>query len=739
MSARMSTPGVGGVARAASDSPEAGLRPLEVVYDMAAALVAAPSLEVVFDEVLEALVEAAGADRVAVLLLDAAGVLRCEASHSFPEALREAVEGSPPWAAQASDHDPEPEPVLIPDVEREPGLAKLLSVPPEGVTGTQGTQGVQGAQIRALALVPMKYRGRLLGAFVLAHDEPHLFSDDEVRIARTIAGHAALAIERHRTGEALERSYGQLLLALEAGGMETWEWDISSGTVAWSESRERTSGLALSTFPAMWQAFQQDIVEEDREHVLRGIERALDERSTYEMTYRIERPDGELRWVGARGAVAVDRTGCPVQIVGVCSDITDRKRHEDALAVLAEASEVLYSSLSLTEPLEELARLTVPRLADWCVIHLVRRDGRVEQTTVAHADPERVAWARELQERYPPDPTSAIFEVLRSGRSTLYAEITDEMIRESTPDAEQREMLLRLGLRSTIVVPLIARGRALGLLTLVTAESRHRYDAHDLALAEELGRRAGLAIDNARLYEERSRVARTLQERLLPPELPEIPGLELAARYLPAAAEVGGDFYDVFPVGQPGSGRWVLAMGDVCGKGVEAAALTGMIRSTLRAVAMEHPQPSGMLLALNDAILPQLHDRQFFTIVAATLQRVGTGAELTVSCAGHVPPLVVRRSGVERMRTRGTLLGVFTDPSLADSSVVLGPGDALVCFTDGATDQRDADDMGRVVAAVSGAAPDAASVADAVAGAAELGPAGAPRDDVAVLVVRVPA
>jgi len=192
MSARMSRPGVGGVARAASDSSEAGLRPLEVVYDMAAALVAAPSLEVVFDEVLEALVEAAGADRVAVLLLDAAGVLRCEASHAFPEALREAVEGSPPWAAQASDHDPEPEPVLIPDVEREPGLAKLLSVPPEGVTGTQGVQGVQ---IRALAFVPLKYRGRLLGAFVLAHDEPHLFSDDEVRIARTIAGHAALAID----------------------------------------------------------------------------------------------------------------------------------------------------------------------------------------------------------------------------------------------------------------------------------------------------------------------------------------------------------------------------------------------------------------------------------------------------------------------------------------------------------------------------------------------------------------
>jgi phosphoserine phosphatase RsbU/P len=231
-------------------------------------------------------------------------------------------------------------------------------------------------------------------------------------------------------------------------------------------------------------------------------------------------------------------------------------------------------------------------------------------------------------------------------------------------------------------------------------------------------------------------VARTLQERLLPPELPEIPGLELAARYLPAAAEVGGDFYDVFPTG-PASDRWVLAMGDVCGKGVEAAALTGMIRSTLRALAMEHPQPSAMLHAANDAILPQLRDHQFFTMVAATLERVGAGAQLTVACAGHVPPLVVRRSGVERMAARGTLLGVFEEPLVTDCSVVLDPGDALVFFTDGATDQRGADDMARVVAAVSAAGPGAASVADAVAGAADLGPTGLPRDDVAALLVRV--
>ena len=726
-SADMSMPGDGGWTRSSSDPLEPRLRPLQIVYEMAATVAAASSLEVVYDQALGALTQAAGADRAAVLLCDADGVLRFEASSGLSESYRRAVEGHAPWPPAPAD----PAPVLVPDVEADPGLASLRPL-------------LRAEGIHALASVPLTHRSRLLGTFMLYYDAAHRFSDDEIRIARTIASHIALAVERHRSEEALERSYGQLALALEAGGMGTWEWHIPSGTVVWSESLERLHGLAPGSFAGTWEAFQEEIVPEDREGFLRGIGDSVSTGTRFELAYRMRRPDGELRWIGARGTVVTDRTGRATRMVGVCSDITERKRHEDALAVLAKASEVLYSSLSYPQPLEELARVVVPRLADWCAVHLVHADGRVEQTTVVHADPERMALARRFWEHYPPEPAHVIFEVARSGRSALFPEITDEMVRATARDEEQGEILSRLGLRSSIIVPLTARGRALGTLTLVTAESGRHYDVHDLALVEELGRRAGLAIDNARLYEERSRVARTLQQRLLPPELPDIPGLELAARYLPAAAEVGGDFYDVFPVGplgpagEAGRRKWVFAMGDVCGKGVEAAALTGMIRSTLRAVAMEHGEPTAILLALNDAILPQLHDRQFFTMVAATLERVGAGAELTVACAGHVPPLLVHGDRIDQVGTPGTLLGVFAEPSVTNCSVTLAPGDALVLFTDGATNQRASEDTAGIVDAIASAGPGAASVADAVARVAELGPTGSPRDDVAVLVVRVP-
>jgi serine phosphatase RsbU (regulator of sigma subunit) len=285
-------------------------------------------------------------------------------------------------------------------------------------------------------------------------------------------------------------------------------------------------------------------------------------------------------------------------------------------------------------------------------------------------------------------------------------------------------------------VPLMARGRALGTLTLARSGSGQAYDAHDLAVAEGLGRRAGVATDNARLYQERSRVARTLQQRLLPPAIPVIPGLELAARYVPAAAEVGGDFYDVFPIGR---GRWALALGDVCGKGVEAAALTGMIRYTLRAVAMQHRGPAAMLKALNEAILPQLEDRQICTMVLATLEKAGGRLRISLACAGHPNPLRVSDRGVEPVGAAGSLLGVFPDPGLTECGVDLQPGEALVFFTDGATDQRAEDDVAALRAAIAATPADsAAALADTVANVGNRVHGPSHTDDVAVLVVKVP-
>ena len=196
-------------------------------------------------------------------------------------------------------------------------------------------------------------------------------------------------------------------------------------------------------------------------------------------------------------------------------NITARKQAEEAAHYLARASDVLASSLDYEATLSELARIVVPELADWCAVHVVDEDGVVRQLAVAHVDPSKVEYARQLNERYPPHPEAptGALHVIRTGRSELYPEIPDAMLAASARDEEHLRLSRALGLRSAMVVPLSARGRSIGALTLVTAESRRRYGEGDLALAQELGRRAGIAVDNARLLAE-SRAAAERTERL---------------------------------------------------------------------------------------------------------------------------------------------------------------------------------------------------------------------------------
>jgi PAS domain S-box-containing protein len=364
------------------------------------------------------------------------------------------------------------------------------------------------------------------------------------------------------------------------------------------------------------------------------------------------------------------------------------------LAFLAEASALLSTSLDPRSTLARVAELAVPRLADFCALHILEEDGELTPIAFAHADPDRLQMARELQERYPsrPDAPAGPYQVIRTGQAEMLPNITPEMIRTGAQDEEHLRMIEALELRSYVCVPLRARGRALGTLTLVHAESGRHHGQEDLDLAEELARRAALAIDNARLYEDRSKVARTLQESLLPPELPTIPGVELAARFHAAGhgIEVGGDFYDVFDTGDQ---AWAVVMGDVCGRGVEAAALTGLARYTLRAAAMRDRRPSRILAMLNEAIIRQRSDYSFCTACYARLKPTPGGARLTVSCGGHPLPYVIRATGeVEEVGAPGTLLGIFDDPELSDQATDLRPGDALVLYTDGVTESGRARD-----------------------------------------------
>jgi PAS domain S-box-containing protein len=455
------------------------------------------------------------------------------------------------------------------------------------------------------------------------------------------------------------------------------------------------------------------------------------------------RETGEENWSAVKATPIRDAEGNVTMAINVIEDISAHKRAERAQRFLARSAEVLASSLNPDELLVEVANLAVPEVADWVAVELVTDSGGVERKALAHVDPEVRKWALDVSKRYPPDPDApaGVYQVIRTGQAELYPEIPDALLREGAQDDEHYRILSEFGMRSAIIVPMTTRGRTIGALTFVSGSSGRRFDEQDVELAQELGRRCATAVDNARLYTERSYIARTLQESLLPVELPDIPGVEAAARFRPTGEgnEVGGDFYDMFETGNRG---WTVVMGDVCGKGPDAAAVTALARYTLRAAAMREHLPSRSLAVLNEALLRQRDDRRFCTVAYAYIEKLDRGARVGVACGGHPLPLLLRAEGtVESVGEPGTLLGVVPDPNLHDRAVTLEPGDALVLYTDGVIESRsdatilDERRLAELVATCAGTGADA--IAARIEEAAVLSQGGRPRDDIAVLVLRV--
>jgi PAS domain S-box-containing protein len=489
-----------------------------------------------------------------------------------------------------------------------------------------------------------------------------------------------------------------------------------------------------------------EILDEDRRpfplEALPG-RRALAGEDAPEAVVRFRvRATGEESWAAVKATPIRDHYGNVTMAINVIEDITAHKRAELGQRFLARSAEVLASSLNPDELLVEVAKLAVPEVADWVVVDLVTESGGLARKALAHADPEVREGALEMSRRYPPpqDAPAGVHQVIRTGQAELYPEIPDELLREGAQDEEHYRALTEFGMRSVIIVPMITRARTIGALTFVSGNSGRRFDEQDVELAQELARRCATAIDNARLYTERSYIARTLQESLLPIELPDIPGVEAAARFRPTGEgnEVGGDFYDMFETGSRG---WAVVMGDVCGKGPDAAAVTALARYTLRAAAMRERLPSRSLAVLNEALLRQRDDRRFCTVAYAYIEKLDRGARVGVACGGHPLPLLLREDGrVEAVGVPGTLLGVVPDPDLEDRALTLVPGDALVFYTDGVIESRGESHMDErrlmeLIATCAGAGADA--IAARVEEAAVLSQGGNPRDDIAVLVLRV--
>lgn len=377
-------------------------------------------------------------------------------------------------------------------------------------------------------------------------------------------------------------------------------------------------------------------------------------------------------------------------------DVTVEKSNEQRLrenerwsSFLAEVSTVMSQTLDFTN-LEHFGQLVVPFLGDWCAVHVFNDMGELELVELAHSSPDRLASVRRIQDAFSIDLGAdvGIAAAARNGTSLLFEEVRDEMLAVVTSEPEHLAQLRWLGLRSAMVVPMVCRDSIIGTLTLLTSESNRRFTKDDLRRAEDLAARIAYPIDNARLYQRHARVSETLQQSLLPPDLPEIHGVEMAARYHAVAqtAEVGGDFYDVFAAG---ARSWGLALGDVSGKGVEAAAVTSLARHTVRAATMATQRPSEVLSMLNAALLEETERDRFCTAVYALIEPGFGRVKVTVASGGHPVPYVIRSNGtLEPVACEGTLLGVVTDPELNDVSIQLDFGDKLIFYTDGLFDIR---------------------------------------------------
>src|ERR671932_462303 len=506
-----------------------------------------------------------------------------------------------------------------------------------------------------------------------------------------------------------------------------------------------------------------DIVAAERKSIDRNIRR-VQGKDPFVGERKYRRKDGSLVDVEVSASVIL-RNGRETMCV-VAHDVTERKKNEETQRFLAEAGASLSSSLDYRSTLNRMAHLAVPYLADWCAVDIVEEDGSLERLAMAHQDPEKIALARELEERYPPDPEApqGVAQVMRTGQSELVPEIPEQVLEQAVRDDEHREILQGLGLKSYMIVPLVARGRTLGAITLVSAESGRRYGQAELELAEELARRAALAVDNARLYRANIQVARTLQEGLLPSRLPEVPGVEVGLRYLSAGeVEVGGDFYDLFDTkvvqhngSSSSSSSWAAVIGDVSGKGAEAAAVLALARYTIRVMAMRESHPSGVLSGLNEAMVRQRREREDYKFCTVAYAKVETnakgttstsskhGAKVTVCRGGHSPPFVLKADGsIYKIGRPGHAIGVFDNANLTDQEAHLAPGEALVLYTDGVVEARSPEGLffgeERLMALLrSSAGLDAPTIAGRIEEEVLNFQEQSARDDIAVLVLRVP-
>jgi PAS domain S-box-containing protein len=539
-------------------------------------------------------------------------------------------------------------------------------------------------------------RGRTLGTLTLITTwSKRRYTADDVRFAQVLAPRIGLALDNaglFSDLESVERRLDTVMSMLDQG---VTVHDASGDLVYANDAVAHWLGFAspreVLDAPEQELLRRFDVWTEDGTRLDRNLimERFRKGRLSGREHVRIAlKATGEERWAVVSSESINSPDGSLLYAVTTVEDVTELKRSEFAQQLLARTGELLASSTDYRETLQAVAGLVVPQFADWCTVNIPDRDGLLERVAIAHIDAERIAFVGRLRERYPVrmDDAGPLPEVIRSGQPRLIPGIPPERLGQEAMGEEELDLIRGVRTSSAIVAPMTAGAKVVGVLVFANEAGSRRFGEGDLQIALEIAGRAGLAAENARLAEEQAGVAHDLQRGLRPTRLPAMRGFEVATMYRPAGElnEVGGDFYEAFEI----QNGWMLAIGDVMGRGAPAASVTALARYTIRTAGKLTSDPRSAALLLDEGLKQGADLTLCSAIMLAIPDSDDDPVPASLLVAGHPLPLLVRRGTVDPVGQSGPLLGAPHQPRWELTTLELSRGDQLVLYTDGVTEAR---------------------------------------------------
>jgi PAS domain S-box-containing protein len=575
---------------------------------------------------------------------------------------------------------------------------------------------LQSLRPRSSIVAAMTARGRTLGTLTLVTSwSKRRYTADDVSFASLLARRIGLALDSaglFSDLESVERRLDTVMSMLhegitvhDASGDLVFANHAAASWLGFTSPKEAVEATEQELMGRL-EIWAEDGTSLDRDRIVdRLLSGRLPRREQVRLTLKAT---GEERWAVVSSAPINAPDGSLLYAVTTIEDVTELKRSEFAQQLLARAGELLGASIDYRRTVRAVARVAVPQFADWCSVNIPDQSGVLQQVAFAHCDPKRVALAGELRERYPVG--------------------MDDGAR----------LMKGVGPGSAVAVPMAAGAKVVGVLLFGNDSGSRSFDENDLEIGVEIARRAGIAVENARLAGEQAEVARVLQRGLRPAELPPIPGFELATMYRPAGevTEVGGDFYEAFEI----QGGWMLAIGDVVGRGAAAASVTALARHTIRTAGKLTSDPRSAALMLDES-LKQRTDLSLCSAILLVLPDTDDDpVRASLLVAGHPLPLLVRAGQADPVGQPGPLLGAPHQPRWEVTPLELERGDQLVLYTDGVTEARgESDRFGdhRLRAGLSGVSNPTQTVAQ-IESALDAFLVGPPQDDAAMLVVLRP-